>query len=69
VGTELTFALEPGSEETILMFTHADWREPVDFMHHCSTKWGYFLIGLKSGLEGSDSYVFPNDLRLSKNWG
>ena len=33
----------------MLLFTNADWREPVEFMHHCSTKWGYHLLGLKGG--------------------
>jgi hypothetical protein len=50
------------------MFTHADWREPVDFMHHCSTKRAYFLIGLKGWLEGQDSVAYPNDMKIS-NWG
>ena len=55
-------------DETALMFTHADWREPVDFMHHCSTKRAYFLIGLKGWLEGQDSVAYPNDMKIS-NWG
>src|SRR6478672_2947138 len=50
--TTITFELDTDGEETAVRFTHAGWREPVDFMHHCSTRWAYFLIGLKSGLEG-----------------
>ena len=53
VGTNFSFRLEPTPEETVLLFTNADWREPVEFMHHCSTKWGYHLLGLKAGLEGA----------------
>src|SRR5260221_14574116 len=37
VGTDLTFDLTSSEEETVMMFTHANWREPVEFMHHCST--------------------------------
>ena len=41
--------LKDGDGETVVLFTHADWREPVEFMHHCSTKWATFLIGLRNG--------------------
>lgn len=54
IGTTLTFELYPGPagpRETVVRFTHADWREPVEFMHHCSTRWGQYLISLKTGLE------------------
>lgn len=69
IGTTMTFDLKPGAEgETALMFTHADWREPVEFMHHCSTKWGYLLLGLKSGLEGGAATPYPDDLKIS-SWG
>jgi len=68
VGTNFSFRLEPTPEETVLMFTNADWREPVEFMHHCSTKWGYHLLGLKAGLEGGKATPFPDDLHLSANW-
>ena len=37
VGTTITFALNDLGEETVVLFTHAGWREPVEFMHHCST--------------------------------
>ena len=33
------------------MFKHQGWKEPVEFMHHCSTKWGSFLMSLKSLVE------------------
>ena len=33
---------------TIVLFKHEGWREPVEFMHHCSTKWGTFLLSLKA---------------------
>jgi hypothetical protein len=59
VGTNFSFQLEPTPEETVLLFTNADWREPVEFMHHCSTKWGYHLLGLKAGLEGGKATPFP----------
>jgi len=67
VGGTLVFDLEPNGDETALKFTHT-WREPVDFMHHCSTKWAYFLLGLKASLEGGKATPFPGDLKIS-SWG
>jgi len=68
VGTTVTFATTPSDGETVLVFTHGDWRQPTEFMHHCSTKWGYFLVGLKTALEGGPSLAFPNDMAIS-GWG
>ncbi len=53
IGTTLTFELYPGPEEreTVVKFTHGDWREPAEFLHHCSTRWAQYLISLKTGLE------------------
>jgi hypothetical protein len=61
---------EPGASggETVVLFTQAGWREPVPFMHHCSTKWAVFLLGLKAGLEGGKATPFPDDLAIS-SWG
>lgn len=68
VGTTITFELKESGGETVLLFTHADWREPIEFMHHCSTKWSTFLIGLRSGLEGGSFTAFPNDTKISSSW-
>jgi uncharacterized protein YndB with AHSA1/START domain len=70
VGTTLTFELYPGPGdrgETVVKFTHGEWREPVEFLHHCTTRWGQFLISLKTGLE--DGRWQP-DLEMPKvsNW-
>jgi uncharacterized protein YndB with AHSA1/START domain len=68
VGTTVTFDLKESGGETVLLFTHADWREPVEFMHHCSTKWATVLIGLRSGLEGGSFTSFPDDAKISSSW-
>ncbi|MBV9119964.1 MAG: SRPBCC domain-containing protein [Chloroflexi bacterium] len=62
--TDILFDIRPEGDETVLMFTHADWREPVEFMHHCSSRWGYFLLSLKAGLEGRQATPWPEDLRF-----
>ena len=68
VGTNVAFELEGSGDETVLLFTHADWREPVAFLHHCSTKWAYFLLGLKARLEGGQATAYPKDMSIS-SWG
>ena len=68
VDTTFTFAIAAADGETVLLFTNEGWREPVDFLHHCSTKWAYLLVGLKVSLEGGPSVAFPNDLPISA-WG
>ena len=67
VGTALTFEVRAAEEETVVLFTHA-WRDPIEFLHHCSTKWAYFLLGLKTWLEGGASVASPNDMKIS-SWG
>jgi hypothetical protein len=52
----------------VLSFTHGGWREPTELLHHCSTKWATFLIGLRSGLEGGSFTAFPEDTSISSNW-
>jgi uncharacterized protein YndB with AHSA1/START domain len=68
VNTTITFELKEEGDGTVLLFTHADWREPVEFMSHCSTKWAYFLLGLKAGFEGGKASPWPDDAPVS-SWG
>ncbi|MDX6250847.1 MAG: hypothetical protein QOF10_4207, partial [Kribbellaceae bacterium] len=51
VGTTVSFDLKQEDDYTIILFKHEGWREPVEFMHHCSTKWATFLLSLKSLVE------------------
>jgi hypothetical protein len=67
VGNPFTFELTENGDETVVHFTNA-WREPVEFMGHCTTKWGYFLLGLKASLEGGKATPFPGELQIS-SWG
>jgi len=52
IGTNLTFDLKHADGETVLLFTHAEWREPVEFVSHCRTEWAVYLLGLKASREG-----------------
>jgi uncharacterized protein YndB with AHSA1/START domain len=68
VGTTITFELRADGDETVVLFTHAGWREPVEFMHHCTTAWAYFLLSAKHGLEGGTATPWP-DNELISSWG
>ena len=64
VGTTIGFDLSERDGETAVLFSHAGWREPVEFMAHCSARWAYFLLSLKSYLETGKGTPFPEDLRF-----
>jgi uncharacterized protein YndB with AHSA1/START domain len=66
IGTTISWDLKQEDDYTVILFKHAGWREPVDFMHHCSTKWGVFLISLKALLEGAKATPWPNDVKIDK---
>jgi uncharacterized protein YndB with AHSA1/START domain len=68
LGTSITFDLRTDGDETVVLFTHSGWREPVEFMHHCSTAWGYYLLSLKHGLEGGKASPWPDNEKIS-SWG
>ncbi|MEU8514611.1 SRPBCC domain-containing protein [Kitasatospora sp. NPDC048722] len=67
IGTRVRFDLKQEDDYTIVLFRHQDWREPVEFMYHCSTKWATFLMSLKSALETGMGAPAPRDVRIS-NW-
>jgi uncharacterized protein YndB with AHSA1/START domain len=63
-GTEITFRLQPKGNSAFVLFTHAGWREPVEFMHHCSTKWAVFLLSLKNWIEREEGRPHPYDVKI-----
>jgi uncharacterized protein YndB with AHSA1/START domain len=67
LGTEVRFDLSQVDDFTIVLFKHEGWREPVEFMHHCSTKWAVFLMSLKHYVETGQGEPTPNDVQIS-NW-
>jgi uncharacterized protein YndB with AHSA1/START domain len=64
IGTTVSFDLRQEGDWTIVFFNHEGWKEPVEFMHHCSTKWAVFLLSLKSLLETGKGAPAPNDIKL-----
>jgi len=64
MGTTISFELRQEGDWTIVLFKHQGWKEPVEFMHHCSTKWAVFLLSLKSLLEAGKGGPHPNEIKL-----
>jgi len=67
IGTNLSFDLKQDDGYTLVLFKHQGWKEPVEFMHHCSTKWAVFLLSLKSLVETGKGAPEPNDIKID-NW-
>lgn len=67
IGTTVSWELKEEDGHAIVLLGHRDWREPVEFMHHCSTKWAVFLLSLKSLLETGRGTPDPDDIKID-NW-
>ena len=65
VGTTVDWRLRQEGEHTIVMFKHEGWKEPVEFMHHCSTKWATYLMSLKSLVETGVGAPAPRDVHVA----
>jgi hypothetical protein len=62
--TTVEFRLEYKQDQTFVIFKHAGWKEPVEFMHHCSTRWAVFLLSLKTLVETGKGRPSPDDVRV-----
>ncbi|MEO8670217.1 MAG: SRPBCC domain-containing protein [Tahibacter sp.] len=67
IGTTIRFELAQDGDYTIVLFKHQGWKEPVEFMHHCSTKWAIFLMSLKALVEKGKGAPSPDDIKID-NW-
>ena len=60
----VTFELEPGDRQTYVNFSHYNWQQADAFLAHCSTKWGVFMLSLKSCIETGKGRPFPDDIHI-----
>ena len=67
VGTKISFDLKQEGDYSIVLFKHEGWKEPGEFMYHCSTKWAAFLLSLKALVETGKGSPSPDDVQIS-NW-
>jgi uncharacterized protein YndB with AHSA1/START domain len=65
IGTLVNWELRQEDDFTIVLFSHRGWREEVEFMNHCSTKWAVYLLSLKALLETGTGQPDPDDLQIS----
>jgi uncharacterized protein YndB with AHSA1/START domain len=64
IGTRQSFELSRQGDDTVMLFTHADWRSQSEFMAHCSARWAYFLLSIKSLMESGKGTPFPEALKF-----
>ena len=67
LGTDVTFELTEAADMTIVNFGHRNWKEPVEFMGHCSMKWATFLMSLRDLVETGEGKPAPRDVKVD-NW-
>ena len=66
IGTTVDWDLRQDGDMTIVLFRHEGWKEPVEFMHHCSTKWATYMVSMKQLVETGQGAPSPRDLRIAE---
>jgi uncharacterized protein YndB with AHSA1/START domain len=64
MGSEISFELDETETQTFINFRHYNWALSDDFLAHCSTKWGVFLMSLKSCIETGTGQAYPDDVQI-----
>jgi uncharacterized protein YndB with AHSA1/START domain len=64
MGSKIVFELQQQDKQTIVLFSHYDWQNSDDFLAHCSTKWGIFMMSLKACIETGTGNPYPNDVHI-----
>ncbi|MBD3582934.1 SRPBCC family protein [Flavobacterium selenitireducens] len=67
IGTEVTFDLKQEGDFAIVLFSHLNWAEEVEFKSHCSMKWATFLLSLRLFVETGRGNPSPDDFKID-NW-
>lgn len=67
IDTDVTFDLSEQDGQIIIIFGHRNWKEEIEFMAHCSTKWAVFLLSLRDYVENGKGKPSPHDLKID-NW-
>jgi uncharacterized protein YndB with AHSA1/START domain len=64
MGSEISFLLEETEKQTFVNFRHYNWYQCDDFLAHCSTKWGIFMMSIKSCIETGRGQPYPDDIHI-----
>jgi uncharacterized protein YndB with AHSA1/START domain len=63
-GSEVSFELREDRKQTVVNFSHYNWAKSDAFLAHCSTKWGVFMMSLKSCIETGKGQPWPDDVHI-----
>ncbi len=63
-GSEISFELQEDKKQTMVNFSHYNWPKSDAFLAHCSTKWGVFMLSLKSCIETGKGQPWPDDIQI-----
>ena len=61
IGTTFIFDLEEKGGNTILRFTHGNWKEETDFFASCNYNWGYYMTSLAKYCEEGKGTPFREE--------
>lgn len=61
IGTRLLFMLEVKDGNTVLRFTHGNWRDETDFFASCNYNWGYYMRSLAKYCEEGKGTPFREE--------
>jgi uncharacterized protein YndB with AHSA1/START domain len=68
IGTKVIWDLSPEGAGTTIRFKQQGWREPVDFMHHCSNQMGQLPVQPQGTVRKRQGHPlserFPDQYRL-----
>jgi hypothetical protein len=60
MGSKIVFELDQQDRQTVVLFNHYDWQKSDDFLAHCCTKWGTFMMSIKTGA----GKPYPDDIHI-----
>ena len=63
-GSEISFELQEEKRQTLVSFRHYNWARSDEFLAHCSTKWGVFMMSIKSCIETGKGQPYPDDVHI-----
>ena len=58
IATTVEFDIEAKDKDTVLRFTHGNWREETDFFASCNFNWGYYMRSLADYCEKGEGTPF-----------
>jgi uncharacterized protein YndB with AHSA1/START domain len=64
MGSEVLFELDEDKKQTTLNFSHCNWKNADEFFAHCSSKWGVFMMSIKSCIETGRGQPYPDDVHI-----